>query len=274
MRFAIHLLLAAALSSGVAAQQDTNDALPNEIVTARLAGRSISGLVTHQPGATQFKRAIMLFPGAPGIIRLMAEDGRIKYELRGNFLVRSRGHWLDSETLTVTIDAPDDQWGSFAQRFRATPRYGEDVAALLSAVEAKFGKLEWTFVGTSEGSISAFHAARMLPGRVTGVILTSSVFTPGRNGPGLADADWAALKTPLLWVHHYKDPCGWTRYADAEKYARRTGAPLVTVRGGGPWRGEACMAFSAHGYAGIEQKVVSAMREWVRTGIAPESVSD
>jgi hypothetical protein len=273
VRLAI-LLLAAALAPGVAAQQDDNDAFANEIVTAKLAGRSIAGLVTHQPGAGHFKRCIALFPGQPGILRLMAEDGQIKYQQRGNFLVRSRRHWLDDETLTVTIDAPDDQWGSFPQRFRATPRYGEDVAGLLDAVEAKFGTLAWTFVGTSEGSISAFHAARMLQGRVTSVILTSSVFASGRNGPGLADADWQALKTPLLWVHHYDDPCDWTRYADAQKHARLTGAPLVTVRGGGPWHGEACQAFTAHGFVGVEQKVVSAMREWVRTGRAPASIAD
>jgi hypothetical protein len=33
------------------------------------------------------------------------------------------------------------------------------------------------------------------------------------------------------------------------------------------------MAFSAHGFAGIEQKVVAAMREWVLTGKASDSVS-
>jgi pimeloyl-ACP methyl ester carboxylesterase len=271
---AIALLLASAIASGAMAQQDPSDALANQIVTATLAGRSISGLVTHQPGATQFKRGIALFPGHPGIMRLRTEDNRIRYELRANFLVRSRGYWLDDETLTVTIDAPDDQWGSFTQRFRATPRYGEDVAGMLAAVGARYGRLEWTFVGTSEGSISAFHAARMLPGQAARVILTSSVFLPGRNGRGLADADWAALRTPLHWVHHFDDPCTWTRYADAEKHARLTGAPLVTVRGGAPWRGDACMAFTAHGFAGIERKVVAAMREWVRSGKAPETIGD
>ena len=64
MRFAIALLLTSALASGATAQQDPNDALPNEIVTARLPGHSISGLVTHQPGAAHFKRGIALFPGA------------------------------------------------------------------------------------------------------------------------------------------------------------------------------------------------------------------
>ena len=192
------LLLAAALSLGASAQQDPDGALPNAVVTARLAGRSIAGLVTHQPGALQVKRAIALFPGHPGIMRLRAEDGRIKYELRGNFLVRSRGFWLDDETLTVTIDAPDDQWGSFTQRFRATARYGEDVAGLLDAVDAKYGRLEWSFVGTSEGSISAFHAARMLAG--TGgprhshlLRVPSRAQRPRPRGCGLGCAEEAAL---------------------------------------------------------------------------------
>jgi hypothetical protein len=273
VRFALALLIAFAFPSAGFAQ-DPNDALPNEIVTARLPGRNISGLVTHQPGVTRFKRGIALFPGHPGILRLIAEDGRIKFELRGNFLVRSRRHWLDDETLTLTIDAPDDQWGSFSQRFRATPRYGEDVAGLLGAMKARYGPIEWTFVGTSEGSISAFHAARMLPGAAARAILTSSVFLPGRDGPGLADADWSALKTPLLWVHHADDPCRYTQHAEARRHAGLTGAPLITVRGGGPWRGDACMAFTAHGFAGVEREVVAAMRDWVRGGKAREMVGE
>lgn len=267
-------LLAGALAPCARAQQDPNDALPNEVVTAKLAGRNISGLVTHLPGAAQFKHGIALFPGHPGILRLMVEDGQIKYQLRGNFLVRSRRHWLDDTTLTLTVDAPDDEWGSFTQYFRARPRYGEDVGALLAAAEARFGKLEWTFVGTSEGSISAFHAARMLPGKAGRVILSSSVIVTNRNGPGLSDADWPSLKAPLLWVHHFDDPCRWTTYAEAERRAKLTGAALVTVRGGGPWHGNPCGAYAAHGFAGIEQKVVLAMREWVLTGRTAPDVRD
>ena len=119
------------------------------------SGHAISGLVTHLASAAGFKSAILLFPGSPGIMRLRSEDGRIKYEMSGNFLVRSRGYWLDGETLTVTIDAPDDQWGSFAQHFRATPRYSADVAGLLDAVETKYGKLEWTFVERVGGALSS-----------------------------------------------------------------------------------------------------------------------
>ena len=44
-----------------------------------------------------------------------------RFDLRGNFLVRSRRHWLDEETLAVAVDAPSDQWATFSQTFRETP---------------------------------------------------------------------------------------------------------------------------------------------------------
>lgn len=244
-------------------------AAEGEVVVARLPDRSIAALVDRLPGATRPTRAIALFAGHPGILRLRLEDGEAKFELRGNFLIRSRRHWLDADTLTVSIDAPDDEWGAFSQRFRATPRYAEDLAAILDAVEAKHGALEWTAVGTSEGSVSAFHAARMLPERFRRVILTASVFLSGRNGPGLSNADWSLLKVPLLWVHHEDDPCRFTAYRDAQHYAKETKAPLVTVRGGGPVQGPDCMARTQHGFIGVEKAAIEAMRGWIATGQAP-----
>jgi predicted esterase len=237
-----------------------------EIVTAKLGRYSIAALVMHAEGAKSFKHGIALFPGHPGILKLREEDGRVQYEQRGNFLVRSRRHWLDEETLVAVIDAPSDQWTSFTQAFRATARYGADVAALLAQIP--FPVQEWAFVGTSEGSISAFHAARMNPKLARRVILTSSLFSPTRNGSGLSDARFEELASPLLWVHHEDDPCQYTSHRDAKRYAEKTRSPLVTVRGGGPEKGGACQAFTAHGFVGMEHEVVLAMRTWVRSGTA------
>lgn len=245
----------------------------DEVITARLDGYSIAGLATRLEAARELRHGIALFPGHPGILRLELEDGRPRYDMRGNFLVRSRRHWLDAQTLVLVIDAPSDQWATFFQHFRTTPRYGADIAALLAAASKKYRLADWTFVGTSEGSVSAFHAARMNPRLARRVILTSSVWGPTRNGNGLSDADWSALKAPLLWVHHQDDPCQFTAYAEAQRYATRTGSPLVTVRGGGPEKGGACQAFTAHGFVGVERLVVRAMRSWVSTGAVPEDVS-
>jgi hypothetical protein len=205
-------------------------------------------------------------------MRLREEDGRIKFDMGGNMLVRSRRWWLDGETIVAVVDAPSDQWGSFSQRFRETDRYGADVAALLQEIGRQFGVQDWTFVGTSEGSISAFHAARMNPALAKRAILTSSVFVAGRNGPGLSSARYEDLKSKLLWVHHEDDPCSFTQYRDARSAAEKSGAPLVTVRGGGPGRGDACQAFTAHGFVGVERETVLAMRSWIQTGTVPADV--
>jgi hypothetical protein len=205
-------------------------------------------------------------------MRLREEDGRLKFDLGGNFLVRSRRHWLDEQTLVAVVDAPSDQWSSFSQHFRESPRYGSDVAALLTELGRRFGIEDWTFVGTSEGSVSAYHAARMNPALARRVILTASVVRAGRNGPGLSGVSFPDLKSRLLWVHHEDDPCDFTRYATAKDLAQSSGAPLVTVRGGGPGHGAPCMAFSAHGFVGVEQETVLAMRSWIQTGAVPADV--
>src|SRR5262249_1578607 len=244
----------------------------DEIVSARLERHTIAALVTRLDGAKTFKHGIAIFPGHPGILKLHEANAQPEYDQRGNFLVRSRRHWLDDETLTAVLDAPSDQWASFHQGVRATPRYGADIAAILNEVSKRRGVAEGTFVGTSEGSVSAFYPARMNPALAKRVILSSSVFSAGANGPGLTNANFGELSTPLLWVHHRDDPCQFTQYRDAKSYAEKSMSPLVTVRGGGPETGGACQARSHHGYVGVEREVVLAMRSWVKTGTIPADV--
>jgi len=247
---------------------DPNFEHPNRIITVHLEGRSISGLASHLKDAKSLRRGVVLFPGYPGIIRLREEDGVIRFEQRGNFLVRSRRHWLDDETVTLVADAPTDQWIAFGQRFRETPRYGADLAALVNEASRIYGVQDWTFVGTSEGSVTAYHASRLNPGLARRIILTASVFLPSRGGPGLYGvSDWGKLPAPLLWVHHEDDPCPYTAYRIAREFAAKSASPLITMHGGGPGSGDACEARTAHGFAGVEEETIVAMRAWVRTGV-------
>jgi pimeloyl-ACP methyl ester carboxylesterase len=243
-----------------------------EVLTVKRDGYAISGLATYQTANPQHKLGIALFPGHPGIMKIQG-GAAPKFEMKGNFLIRTRQLWADEETLVLSIDAPSDQWSTFYVEFRQTPRYGEDVAALLREAAQKYGVQEWTFIGTSEGSISAFHAARMNPALARRLILTSSLFQSTRNGRGLASSiELERLPAQTLWVHHVDDPCPYTPYRDAQDFAKRSGKPLLTVRGGGGWRGDRCQAFTAHGYAGVERETVAAMREWVKTGTARAEV--
>lgn len=267
------LLLALCGAAGAQTERDANLVNPHEILTVKRDGYAISALVTHVQGQASFKHGVALFPGHPGILKLQGDaDGTPKFEQRGNFLIRTRRFWVDNDTVVLSIDAPSDQWRTFYQQFRETPRYGEDVGALLREAAQKYHVEDWTFVGTSEGSVSAFHAARMNPALATRLILTSSLFEPSRNGPGLLSVKLESLPEKTLWVHHVDDPCPYTPYRDAESFAKRSGKALVTVRGGGNYRGDRCEAFSQHGYRGVEREVVEAMRQWVKTGTAPSEV--
>ena len=266
------LLAGGRLAHAQTGGRDPNLTNPHVVVTVERQGYTIAGMVTHLPGAKAFRYGVALFPGHPGIMRIRDEGGEPKFELRGNFLVRARRHWLDEETLVVVVDAPSDEWAAFSQNFRATARYGEDVAALLAETGRRYGIEDWTLVGTSEGSLSAYHAARMNPRLARRTILTSSLFRASRNGPGLSGATWNGFPGSLLWVHHEDDPCTYTSYRDAKAFAAESGKPLVTVRGGGPGRGQACQPYTAHGFVGVERPTVLAMRSWVKTGAVPADV--
>jgi pimeloyl-ACP methyl ester carboxylesterase len=248
---------------------DPNLEFPTRLHTVQREGYTISALLTHHAAPQAFRHGVALFPGHPGILKLREEDGALRFDLRGNFLVRSRRQWLDDDILVAVIDAPSDQWAAFSQQWRETPRYGADIAALVNDISARYKVADWTFVGTSEGSISSFHAARMNPSLAKRLIQTASVFSPSRNGPGLSGIELAALPAATLWVHHEDDPCRYTAYRDAKEFAEKSGKPLLTMRGGGPGRGGACEAYTAHGFVGVEREAVRAMLDWIRSGKLP-----
>jgi hypothetical protein len=58
----------------------------------------------------------------------------------------------------------------------------------------------------------------------------------------------------LLWAHHEDDPCLYTYHYETKQFAEKSRSPLVTVRGGGPWRRRE--AFTVHGFVGIESDAV------------------
>ena len=262
----------AAAQTPPAAPADPNLEFPTRLHTVQREGYTISALLTHHATPSAFRHGVALFAGHPGILRLREEDGALRFDLRGNFLVRSRRQWLDEDILVAVVDAPSDQWAAFSQQWRETPRYGADIGALLGDISARYQVADWTFVGTSEGSISSFHAARMNPVLARRLIQTASVFSSSRNGPGLSDIDLAALPAATLWVHHEDDPCRYTAYRDAREFAAKSGKPLLTLRGGGPGRGGACEAYTAHGFVGVEREAVRAMLEWIRSGRLPTEV--
>jgi hypothetical protein len=272
---ALLLALALAASSPAFAQGgDPNfTGFTNELIVVPFKDHTMAGLVTRRPEDKKLTHALALFPGSPGQVKLQMQNGQLAMEQRGNFLIRARRHFLEEGFLTVVIDAPSDQWsGLFRHEFRASPRYGEDVKGLVDEVNRRYGNLDWTFIGTSEGSVSAVYAARMVPPKR--VVLTSSLTSSNFQGPGLRFSDVKALTMPVLWVHHKSDPCRGTPYSTTRSWAEEMHAPLITVTGSQGARGDPCEARSEHGYAGREVATIKAIVAWIRTGQAPGQVGD
>jgi hypothetical protein len=245
------------------------DDVSESVITASLPGRSISALVTHWREHDAFRRAILLMPGYPGIMKLRSVDD---YGLKGNFLLRSRQYWLDRETVVFSVDAPSDEWNGFSGVFRASERYAEDIRELVGVIRQQYGLMPLAVVGTSEGSVSAYYAARAVPRPDTKVIFTNSVFLSSSNVQGLSELDFDRYGLPMLWVHHVDDPCRLTPYAEAQRLAQKTGAPLITVKSGNAGRGPACQPYTQHGFIGVEEATVRAMKAWIEHGVANDVV--
>lgn len=243
--------------------------LAESTITATLPDRTISALVTHQAQHGAFKRMVILFPGHPSIMKIQSTDS---FGLKGNFLIRARRHWLDEETLVLSVDAPSDQWCCFSGRFRASKRYAEDLQGLMKEATAHFGTLPWVLVGTSEGSVSVYFAALALQEMQpqSKVIFTSSLFNNSSNSQGVASLNMEEIHIPILWMHHAKDSCKWTPYWQAKRHAEKTKSALITVYPSNGSRGDVCEAFSEHGYIGYEKEAVQAMKHWVLTGQAQD----
>src|SRR5690242_5612247 len=75
-----------------------------EVVTVKRDGYTISGLAMHADSGKSFRQGVALFPGHPGIMKIQAgADGEPSFELKGNFLIRTRRFWVDGETLVLSV---------------------------------------------------------------------------------------------------------------------------------------------------------------------------
>jgi hypothetical protein len=227
-------------------------------------GADIAVIASKQEGAAPGV-AVLLFAGYPGVLNIRTENGALAYDLKGNFLIRARRHLADGDIFTIMVDCPTDERGGCGDAYRASPRHAADVAAVAALARRELGARQVYVAGTSYGTVSTAYLARALPGVIDGAIHTATFTDPqtGRNAHGgaLASFDWSRGQVPQLFVHHRDDPCALTRYP---AIAQRKGAlPLVTVTGSVNPHGDACQAYTEHGFVGREHAVMRAIAAWV-----------
>jgi hypothetical protein len=205
-------------------------------------------------------RAILvIFPGGVGNTDIDA-TGRIG-RMGSNFLLRTEALWIAQGFAFVTIASNGSLMGE-----RHTPAYANVIAAAIDFARSRANVPVW-LVGTSQGSIAAANGAAHLPGRVAGVVLTSSVAGRSLSGETVFDSDLGAIAVPALIVVNRADACASAGPAPAPQMlaalARAPRKDIIYVESHDS-REAPCEALTPHGFLGIEGDVVARIAEWIK----------
>jgi hypothetical protein len=259
MSRARRLLLVLALAGGPAAAAPGAAAeAAAGVVDLPLSGGALERVLYRSP--EQPVAALILFVGGDGVLGL--DSGGRPSRTANNFLFRTRDDWLGHGFAVAIPDAPSDH-GRMGAGDPAALR------AIIAHIRTRTAAPIW-LVGTSMGTVRAtYGAARLGPGEIAGLVLTSSVSRPGsrKNSDTVFSAGLDRVAVPTLVVSHGGDRCVVTPPGDAEAIRRGLDhAPTthVLVFGGGlPARARECEGNSEHGYYGIETRVVDAIAAWI-----------
>ena len=211
--------------------------------------------------APDAKATVFLFPGGAGGF------GRIEAgkAMGMNFLIRSEPFFIANGFNVAIFGRPSDSQDlDYADRISDT--HMADVRKVLEFVKNKAEVPVW-IVGTSRGTISATATAINLQSDIAGMVLTSSVVSYKKPG-AVPKQDLAAIRVPVLVLHHTKDACPLCQPFEVPAILRGLkNAPVkkeVMVSGGDNPTGNVCEALHWHGFIGMEREAVDLIAEWIK----------
>ena len=208
------------------------------------------------------KATVFLFPGGGGGFGKV-EDGKAT---SNNFLVRSVPYFTANGFNVAIFGRPSDSEDlDYADRISDT--HMADVRKVLDFVKKQSPAPVW-IVGTSRGTISAAATAINAQNDITGLVLTSSVVNYKKPG-AVPKQDLAALKIPVLVLHHSKDACIHCRPDEVPAaFKGFRNAPvkkLIFVDGGANPAGDVCAGQHWHGFIGMEKEAVDTISGWIKS---------
>ncbi|MEM5325055.1 alpha/beta hydrolase [Paraburkholderia sp. JHI2823] len=247
------------------------------LVHAQTAPRVVD--IPTRPGVTQ--RFLFIVPAAPKAAAILYAGGHGGLQLdpqgnfgwgANNFLVRSRMLFVNDGVAVAVIDAPSDrQSPPWLNGFRPTPEHTADARAVIAWLREQLHVPVW-LVGTSRGTQSAAAIAIALANDASpgsgpdGIVLSSTILRDNRGGDPVTGMNLAALKIPVLVVHHKDDACKFCPVSETDTLMQKlTQSPrtrLMLVSGGAS-HGDPCEAFAYHGFTGMESDVVHSMTAWM-----------
>ena len=219
--------------------------------------------------------SVILMAGGHGKLDLSSFLGGVNFGWgAGNNLVRTRGAYAKQGFLVATMDAPTNR-KTMNAIWRMSDEHAEDISAVAKYLKEKADVPVWV-IGTSMGSFSAANAGVRLNGSIDGIVLTSSITKSKSKWKiydefphGIINMDLVKVTRPVLVVSHQDDECDLTPASDIKRLASRfTSSPKVEAEvftGGDSPRSDPCEALSAHGFLGIEDKVVERIAAFIKS---------
>ena len=205
-------------------------------------GEKFNYVLTTRTPAT-IKYGVILMPGGNGRMNPRMEGAKITFSGGGNFLIRSREKFADSQFVAASTDAT-----TTAAR----------ILAIVQDLEKRYGKIAIYVVGTSRSTESTMSLAKSLDGQVAGFVHTSSM-------SGISGFDTRGLKSRQLVVLHKMDACKVTSPSAGVSNHNKYGTDLIEMDGGKS-TGDDCEAYAHHGYYGIEAETVAKIEDWIMAG--------
>ena len=214
--------------------------------------------------APDAKATVFLLPGGGGGFG-QVEDGKAT---SNNFLVRSEAFFVANGFNVAIFGRPNDSQDlDYADRIRDS--HLTDIHKVLEFVKKKADVPVW-IVGTSRGTVSTTAAAIKLQGEMAGVVLTSSVVS-FKKPEAVPRQDLAAIKVPVLVLHHTKDACHLCQPSEVPAILRGLkNAPIkkeIMFSGGANPSGNVCNGQHWHGFIGAEREAVDLIANWIKNPV-------
>lgn len=274
LKLSLLILLVSRLVSSVCEAQTIPahaEGLSEQLVTIELdKGRTQSGVLSIRIGTTQHTRLVVLLPGHPSVVRPIVEGGVMtSSRLTGNFLIRARRFLPDHSIATLVVDCHSDSGDECSNSYQISKEREADVQKLIGLVLEKTPSIKQVWlVGTSAGTLSSSFMPVHNPLAYAGAIHTASITDPYVRGlyRELVDFDYNKAQIPQYFIHHRDDPCFVTPYHRAKLISEKFERPMISVSGGSGFQGDACGAYSQHGFRGKEKEVMTLIGNIVKTG--------
>jgi len=205
------------------------------------SGETVPYILNYKSSSPRY--VVILFPGGSGVVNPRMKDGKLVYGFKGNFVVRTRKFIVDDEFSTVTTNSTQSE---------------ERIQTVLDDIKRRFPKAQIYIMGTSNGTFDTMALAPYLSTRIAGAIHTSSLSR-------IASFNAKQYTNRHLVVHHKHDGCHATPFSSAQHSHEKYGNDFIAMDGGIAV-GNPCEPLGHHGFNGIEEETIDAIKKWIKQG--------